>query len=97
MKDLTYETRWIEYPDIAPLCQQLEVDTASPMHTEVRDGKPHYTLPIIHDPTTSTTIADSFKIAQYLDWTYPSSSSPPSTEYIEMFPKNTTALQSVFL
>lgn len=97
MKDLTYETKWIEYPDIAPLCHQLELDTASPMHTDIHDGKPHYTLPIMHDPSTHTTVADSFKIAQYLDRTYPPSSSPSSTKNIQLLPKGTIALQLAFL
>lgn len=97
MKGLTYETKWIEYPDIAPLCHQLELDTSSPMHTDIRDGKPHYTLPIIHDPSTHTTVADSFKIAQYLDRTYPQSSSSSSTKHVQLVPKSTIALQLAFL
>ncbi|KAF7296832.1 hypothetical protein MIND_00914300 [Mycena indigotica] len=36
------------------------------------DGRPHYTLPMIHDKATGAVVTDSFKIACYLDQTYPS-------------------------
>ncbi|KLO12307.1 hypothetical protein SCHPADRAFT_905209 [Schizopora paradoxa] len=38
---------------------------------ELGDGSPKWTLPVIHDSTTGAIIADSFKIASYLDDTYP--------------------------
>ena len=39
--------------------------------TDYMDGSPKYTVPIIHDSTTGRVVSDSFKIAEYLDETYP--------------------------
>ena len=35
------------------------------------DGTPYYSVPIIHDPKTGTSVGDSLWIAEYLDGTYP--------------------------
>ncbi|KAJ7067615.1 hypothetical protein C8F01DRAFT_980401 [Mycena amicta] len=66
-KGLTYMTKWIEYPDIEGLVKDLG---GRPTRAKA-DGRPHDTLPMIHDPSTGETVTDSFKIAVYLDKTYP--------------------------
>jgi len=84
MKGLPYKTVWVEYPDIAPLCQKIGAEP-----TRKRNGKPLYTLPVIHDPTTGASVSDSLKIAYYLDDTYPSTT--------PFFPPGSRGLQSVFV
>ncbi|KAJ7704786.1 hypothetical protein B0H17DRAFT_1038560 [Mycena rosella] len=66
-KGLAYKTIWLEYPDIEPLSRELG---AAPTRNKP-DGRPHYTLPMIHDPSTGAVVSDSTKIAEYLDATYP--------------------------
>lgn len=83
IKGLPYKTTWVEYPDIAPVAKQVGAS-----HTSILPSGPHYTAPFITDPSTSSVIADSFKIAQYLDVTYP--------DTLPVIPKGTTALQNVF-
>lgn len=82
-KGLSYRTEWIEYPDIEALAKKIG---ALPT-TKKTDGRDHYTLPIIYDPSTQTVIADSTPIALYLEKTYPS---PP------LFPPNTLNLTVAF-
>ncbi|KAM5545463.1 hypothetical protein V8D89_000501 [Ganoderma adspersum] len=67
IKRIPYKTVWVEYPDIAALCQKIG---ANPTGAE-SDGSPIYTLPAIFDPKTQTALADSGKIARYLEATYP--------------------------
>lgn len=38
------------------------------------DGSPYYTLPVIHDRVTNTTVPNSLDIALYLDKTFPETS-----------------------
>ncbi|THH18209.1 hypothetical protein EW146_g2740 [Bondarzewia mesenterica] len=66
----------------------LPYKTIGAEHTGVLDGKPHYTLPVIHDTTTGAVISESYKIAQYLDKTYPSAP--------RIIPAGTDALQRMF-
>ncbi|KAJ6530958.1 hypothetical protein DFH09DRAFT_1183768 [Mycena vulgaris] len=66
-KGIAYKTVWLEYPEIEPLSKEIG---AAPTSNK-RDGRPHYTLPMIHDPSTGTVVSDSTKIALYLDATYP--------------------------
>ncbi|THH21272.1 hypothetical protein EW146_g252 [Bondarzewia mesenterica] len=68
-KKLPHRTSWIEYPDIAALCAELNV----PSSAIRRDGSPYYTVPFIYDPLTCTHVSDSLPIAQYLERTYPDS------------------------
>ncbi|TDL18670.1 hypothetical protein BD410DRAFT_822347 [Rickenella mellea] len=70
-KGLQYKTEWVAFPDIKPLMQKL----GAPPSAKSRSGTEFYTVPVIYDSTTGHYIADSFKIAQYLDTTYPST--PP--------------------
>ncbi|KAE9406940.1 hypothetical protein BT96DRAFT_192745 [Gymnopus androsaceus JB14] len=84
-KGLPYRTEWIEYPDIEALCVKLG---AAP--TDVKDdGAPHYTLPVIYDPTTNRAISESFDIAVYLDATYPSTP--------RLIPAGMQGIQSAFI
>ncbi|KAG6824215.1 hypothetical protein H0H87_012263, partial [Tephrocybe sp. NHM501043] len=64
IKGLPFETTWVEYQDIA----RVSKDKGFPPTSE---GAIQYTLPAIHDPNTSKSIADSIPIAEYLDSAYP--------------------------
>ncbi|KLO12305.1 hypothetical protein SCHPADRAFT_921424 [Schizopora paradoxa] len=66
-KGLQFKTEWIEYPDIAPRLQEMGVEATE----KQEDGTPLYTLPVIKDDSTGQIVADSWKIAIYLDETYP--------------------------
>lgn len=83
IKGIPYKTEWVEYPDVVDLCKRIGA-----AHTEIRGGSPHYTLPIIYDPSTKAVVSDSFKIAQYLDKTYPSLPA--------LIPAGTEAFQAMF-
>ena len=83
-KRIPYRTEWIEYPDIEPLSKSLGIKSTG----KKQDGSPFYTLPVIHDPSTGTFLADSFLIAEYLDETYPNTPS--------VFPHGTKSLQHAF-
>ncbi|TFK34999.1 hypothetical protein BDQ12DRAFT_688876 [Crucibulum laeve] len=84
-KHLPYKTEWIEYPDIEPHCKRLGI---APTSTR-KDGTPYYSLPAIYDSTTDKYIADSLKIAEYLDEMYPDTP--------KVFPEGTEMLQHAFL
>ncbi|KAJ7160331.1 hypothetical protein C8R46DRAFT_1001546 [Mycena filopes] len=76
-KGLSYRTEWVEYPDIADLCKKL----GAPPTNDKDDGRPAYTLPVIHDLSTGAIVVESGKIAAYLDATYPDTPRlmPPGT------------------
>jgi len=83
-KGLPYKTEWVEYPDIAQVCKDIGADP-----TDVNDdGSPAYTLPAIYDPSTKTAVAESARIAQYLDTTYPDTPA--------LIPVETVALHASF-
>ncbi|CAE6431507.1 unnamed protein product [Rhizoctonia solani] len=87
-KRLPYRVEYVSYPDIELTFKQFGVPPTS-------DKVPQYTLPLIGDPSSDlngkpTYIADSFKIALYLDGKY------PSPKYPALFPPGTQALQCVF-
>lgn len=84
LKKLEFKTVWIEYPDIRALCDKFNVGPTGPQP----NGQPWYTLPIIQDPSTGETVADSIAIAEYLDKTYPLSPT--------LIPTGTRALQYAF-
>lgn len=67
-KGLPFKTVWLEYPEIEPTMKKLG---AEPSARKKPDGSPVYTVPVIHDTTTGKVVTDSFKIAEYLDDTYP--------------------------
>ncbi|KAF8997753.1 hypothetical protein BDQ17DRAFT_1400984 [Cyathus striatus] len=80
-KVLPYQTKWIEYTEIEPLFKELGIP---PTGTKP-DGSPYYTIPAIYDDATGAKVADSMKIAAYLDKTYPSEKQvliPPGTEVL---------------
>ena len=83
-KGLAFKTEWVEYPDIEALCKKIG---APPTWTK-SDGSALYTLPVIYDPHTKTVVEESFKIAKYLDETYPDTP--------RLIPDNTAGLQSGF-
>ena len=83
IKKLPYKTSWLEYPDIEPLAKKIGAEP-----TDIFPDGPYYSVPIIHDPSTSSVVADSFKIVQYLDKTYPDTPI--------LIPKGTAALQLAF-
>ncbi|KJA24401.1 hypothetical protein HYPSUDRAFT_136415 [Hypholoma sublateritium FD-334 SS-4] len=81
-KGVAHKTEWIELPDIAAFYIKNGITTT----LKKADGSPHYSVPLIYDPSTERYINDSFEIAIYLDKTYPGP---------KIFPHNTSALQSL--
>lgn len=80
-KGLPVKTEWVEYPDIKALYHKLGLEA-----TETKqDGSPYYCLPVIHDPSTDTTLSDSLTIVRYLDKAYPDTPT--------LLPRGTLALQ----
>ncbi|KZT66102.1 hypothetical protein DAEQUDRAFT_480082 [Daedalea quercina L-15889] len=82
LKGLPYHMQWVEYPDIASLHKSFGLP---PTYTRTIIA---YTLLMIYDPRTKRVIADSIKIAAYLD-----------DEYIEtpaVFPKELRAFRAIF-
>jgi hypothetical protein len=47
-KGIPYKTVWLEYEEIEPFSKRLGALPTS----NKPDGRPHYTLPMIHDPAT---------------------------------------------
>jgi len=66
-KVLPYRTEWVEFPEIESKCKEMSI---APTRTKP-DGSPLYTLPAIWDPSTKTGVSESYRIAEYLDKTYP--------------------------
>ncbi|KAK2464957.1 hypothetical protein APHAL10511_003033 [Amanita phalloides] len=66
-KGIPYTTEWVEFPDIEAKCKE----TGIPPGEVKADGTPIYILPAIWDPSTKTGVANSLRIAEYLDKTYP--------------------------
>ncbi|KAI0344481.1 hypothetical protein BDW22DRAFT_1471852 [Trametopsis cervina] len=85
IKRLHHKTEWVEYPDIENLYKKLNLPAA----VFKEDGTPYYSLPVMHDPSTNTTIAESFAIVKYLDKTYPHSE--------PILPEGTLIFHAVFL
>ncbi|KAJ7726430.1 hypothetical protein DFH07DRAFT_758123, partial [Mycena maculata] len=74
-KGVAYKTVWRQYPKIEPQFNQIG---AAPTGKKP-DGSPHFTAPVIHDPSyhynshiigATIYISDSTKIAAYLHATY---------------------------
>ncbi|KAI0772188.1 hypothetical protein BC629DRAFT_1529856 [Irpex lacteus] len=76
IKGLNYKTEWVEYPDIEALYHRINL----PPHSIRADGSGYYCLPVIHDPSTNTTLSESWDIIQYLDKTYPNTPTLLSNE-----------------
>lgn len=83
-KGLAYKTVWVEYPDIEAHSKKIGT-----LPTDVKTGKPYYSLPAIYDPKTKTALAESALIAEYLDATYPDTP--------RLFPPRTHPLQHAFV
>ncbi|KAF8997165.1 hypothetical protein BDQ17DRAFT_1411488 [Cyathus striatus] len=66
-KNLPYKTVYVEFPNIEETSKKLGI----PPTSTKKDGSPYYTLPTIYDSSTNKALADSLRIAQYLDATYP--------------------------
>ncbi|KAI0315821.1 hypothetical protein OF83DRAFT_1061438 [Amylostereum chailletii] len=82
IKGIPYQTVWLDHPDIEPELKKLGIGpTLHGIRKELR-----YTLPAIVDPSTGVAIADSRKIAEYLDTQYPDTP--------RLFPDGTRALQT---
>jgi glutathione S-transferase len=89
VKGLKYKTTFIDFADIESVCIQLG---AKPTGIKFDgSGRPRYTLPMIHDPRHGPNhiIADSFKIAEYLDKAYPDTP--------RLLPQGTKVLQEAFV
>lgn len=84
-KGLPYKTEWVEYPDIERVSRERGGGPTG-VHP---DGRPRYSLPMIYDPNTNTTVSDSAQIAKYLDKAYP--------ETPVLFPEGTHAMQTAIL
>lgn len=83
VKGIKFETVWVEYPDVERVAKEIGAEPTG--MTPV--GSTKYTVPFIHDPNTNATVSDSYKIAHYLDATYPA---------IRIFPEGTVGLQDAF-
>lgn len=68
-KGVQYSTSWVALPDISKVRQGL----GQPACRQFADGTDFYTLPVIQDTATKSTVGDSFDIAIYLQRTYPNS------------------------
>ncbi|KAJ7211850.1 hypothetical protein C8J57DRAFT_1604736 [Mycena rebaudengoi] len=80
-----YKTIWLEYEEMEPISKSLG---AAPTRNKP-DGRPHYTLPMIHDPCTGAVVSESIKITEYyLDKVYPDTP--------RLLPAGTAAFQRVF-
>ena len=81
-KEIPHKTEWIELPDVAAFYIKNNITST----LKKADGSPHYSVPLIYDPSTKIYLNDSFEIAIYLDKTYPGP---------KIFPHDTSALQSL--
>ncbi|EKM76379.1 hypothetical protein AGABI1DRAFT_78843 [Agaricus bisporus var. burnettii JB137-S8] len=83
-KKLPYRTVNLEYPELESEFKKIGIPPSSTW----ADGRPLYSSPSIFDDSTNTGVSDSYKIAQYLDKTYPDTP--------KLFPPGTEALQAAF-
>ncbi|XP_006456489.1 hypothetical protein AGABI2DRAFT_146311 [Agaricus bisporus var. bisporus H97] len=83
-KKLPYRTVNLELPEVESELKKVGIPPSSTW----ADGRPMYTSPSIFDDSTNTGVSDSYKIAQYLDKTYPDTP--------KLFPPGTEALQASF-
>ncbi|KAG7443974.1 uncharacterized protein BT62DRAFT_934559 [Guyanagaster necrorhizus] len=67
-KGLPYRTEWVEFPHIEALYKKLGVQASA---TKADGITPHYTLPLLYDPSTGAFVSDSAAIVRYLDKIYP--------------------------
>jgi glutathione S-transferase len=67
IKKLPYRTVWADFHDLKRFAAEIGCAATS----KWADGSLKYTVPMIKDPNTGKVMADSFKIVEYLDETYP--------------------------
>jgi len=84
LKSLPYKTVYSDYPDL----QAAEKAAGIPPNGVWGDNQPLYTAPAIIDDATGAALPDSYKIAEYLDRTYPDTP--------KAFPPGSEALQAAF-
>lgn len=72
----------MEFPDIEAVCKKIGAKPTNGTKS------PHYTVPVIQDPSTNAVVSNSIDIARYLDAAYPSTT--------RLFPPGTDALQEAF-
>ncbi|KAE8151338.1 hypothetical protein BDV25DRAFT_152797 [Aspergillus avenaceus] len=70
-KAVPFSTTWVPLPEVSNVRKSLKV----PAIRKFADGTDFYTLPIIEDPNTNSTVGDSFDIAEHLQKKYPNSGS----------------------
>ncbi|KAG8879729.1 hypothetical protein FRB97_001475 [Tulasnella sp. 331] len=91
-KGIPYRTEWVSYPDIEQTFQKMDLP---PLKIRT-NGTPLYTCPAIidyiADPIAGKRVAESMKIAHYLDETYASEQYGPT-----LFPEGTEAAQNAFI
>ncbi|KAF7302790.1 Glutathione transferase fungal specific class A [Mycena kentingensis (nom. inval.)] len=80
-KHFSFKTIFVELSDLPALYGKLG---AAPL----TDGGPAYTVPLLHDPSTTQAISNSLDIALYLDAAYPTTP--------RLIAKGTEALHAVF-
>jgi glutathione S-transferase len=66
-KGVPYTTNWVRLPDVSKVRRGL----GQAAGRKFADGTDFFTLPVMHDPATGSTIGDSFDIAVYLQRRYP--------------------------
>ncbi|ESK93164.1 hypothetical protein Moror_1100 [Moniliophthora roreri MCA 2997] len=83
-KRIPYTVSWVNFFTLEEIAKRVG---AAP--TGVRaDGSPKYTVPFIVDSSTGAVVSDSYRIAEYLDRTYPDTP--------RLVPQGTEALQWAF-
>lgn len=85
-KGVPYKTEWVEFPDIERLCKKIGVSPTG----KKQDGTDYYSVPFITDSKTGAVVSHSWKIALYLEETY------PAPEFKALFPPNSHAMQHAF-
>jgi glutathione S-transferase len=68
-KRVPFKTTWVDIPSIASVRKSLNC----PATRRLDDGSDFYTLPVLHDPTSSTTLGDTVDIANHLASAFPDS------------------------
>ncbi|KAH8117822.1 hypothetical protein DFH11DRAFT_1850696 [Phellopilus nigrolimitatus] len=87
-KRIPFETAWIDFPDVEATCKSV----GAPPTSIKADGNPRYTVPFItvSSPTTTTiALSDSYKIAAFIEDTFPDPEHP-------LLPENSRVADVVF-
>jgi glutathione S-transferase len=92
IKGIAHKTVWIELVDIERVAKEIGCKPTS----NLPDGSPFYTVPMIQDPRTEIALSDSIRIVQYLDDTYPNTPRMIPTGTASLHLAFESALRSVF-